>query len=625
MNNKLFSGNIKRMMKRGASLSCAGIMAFSMMGPSVFAADGIVKEENVYVITKANGSVSETIVSDHLINNDKLNKIEDKSALKDIENVAGEETFKKGDGDSITWDAKGNDIYYQGNSNKDVPVTMDVKYELDGKKVSGKELQGKSGHVKISINYSNNAFVQTGGRSINVPFVVMTGFLAEGKSLENITVSNGKVIDDGDKKMVVCMATPGLANNLGVSIDSDLLNDSVTITGDANGFDVKDMMTVVSAGLMDDIDSDTFSELDMDDQIKELEKASKKLINGTRSLYDGVHMLREKSGGLQSGVSDLNDGAHQLDNGIKESSAGSKALSEGATTFYKAIDSNLATISSGAAQLSSGSQSVASGLTTLRDKIDGKGGLLESANTLASSTANLGESMGSAINESQNQLNGALQILGQMKEAGTISEEDYNKLAQSIVTSNKIQEQLRSNTDSLSQGTAAIAGGIGQVSSALNGDGTEANPGLVNGANSVSSGAKKLADGLSSTAADTSSLTAGAKSIADGAARLDQGQKQLSKGASQLASGMQQLYDSTGTLIGGINKLDAGAKNLQKGMKQYYNDGIKQIIDLYNDDIKGLSSDFESIVNAGKEYQTFTTLNNGMSGNVKFIYKTELA
>lgn len=623
--SKKLNLNIKKKIERGLSVSCAGILMLSMFGQVAFAAEGIVKEENVYVITKSNGAVSETIVSDHLINNAKLDKIADKTTLRDIENVAGEETFEQGVNNSIIWNAKGSDIYYQGNSTKEIPITMDVKYELDGKSISGEDLQGKSGKVKISINYKNNAYVQTGGKSVNVPFVVMTGFLAEGDSLENISVSNGKVINDGDKKMVVCMATPGLANSLGVSVSSSLLNDSVTITADANAFDVKDMMTMVSAGFMDDINSNGFSELDMDDQIKELEKASKKLIDGTDSLYDGIHMLSEKSTALKSGVSDLNEGAMQLNEGIKQSNAGSIALTDGATQLSLALDANLSKIKVGADSLNDGSRSLASGLGTLRDKIDGENGLLSSSQALAGATAELSDSMNTAIDSSRDYLNDALTLLDEMKNEGKISDKEYEKLAQSIGASSIIQDKLKTNVDGVSKGAAAIAEGVGQVSTALNGDGTAANPGLVNGAYQVSSGAKSIADGMSAATADSNSLTSNAKKIADGASSLSEGQAQLSSGASKLAAGMKQLSDSSELLIGGIGQLDMGAKNLKNGMEQYYNDGIKKIIDLYNDDIAGLSASIEQTINAGKAYRTFTSLNDGMSGSVKFIYKTEIA
>ena len=50
--------------------------------------------------------------------------ITDKSDLTDIENVKGDETFKQ-DGKTVKWNADGNDIYYQGKSDKELPVKME--------------------------------------------------------------------------------------------------------------------------------------------------------------------------------------------------------------------------------------------------------------------------------------------------------------------------------------------------------------------------------------------------------------------------------------------------------------------------------------------------------------------
>lgn len=51
------------------------------------------KEETVYVIADNTGKEQKIIVSDHLINNDDKDTLEDASTLKDIENVKGDETF----------------------------------------------------------------------------------------------------------------------------------------------------------------------------------------------------------------------------------------------------------------------------------------------------------------------------------------------------------------------------------------------------------------------------------------------------------------------------------------------------------------------------------------------------
>ena len=86
-----------------------------------FSEKEIGKEETVYVLADSTGKERKVIVSDHLINDGNKDTIEDASDLKDIENVKGDETFKQ-DGSKLTWQADGNDIYYQGTSTKDTGI-----------------------------------------------------------------------------------------------------------------------------------------------------------------------------------------------------------------------------------------------------------------------------------------------------------------------------------------------------------------------------------------------------------------------------------------------------------------------------------------------------------------------
>lgn len=68
--------------------------------------------------------------------------LEDASTLKDIENVKGDETFTQS-GNKVTWQADGNDIFYQGTSESELPVTQKLTYYLDGKEVTPEELAWK--------------------------------------------------------------------------------------------------------------------------------------------------------------------------------------------------------------------------------------------------------------------------------------------------------------------------------------------------------------------------------------------------------------------------------------------------------------------------------------------------
>ena len=123
--------------------------------------------------------------------------------MKNIENVKGDETFSVNSDGSITWNAQGNDIYYQGESDKELPVSVKITYSLDGQEIAPEELAGKSGKVQMRIDYSNHSVqeMEVNGevRQIYTPFMMTTGVILPTEKFTNVTVENGKVISDGNK------------------------------------------------------------------------------------------------------------------------------------------------------------------------------------------------------------------------------------------------------------------------------------------------------------------------------------------------------------------------------------------------------------------------------------------
>ena len=152
--------NKNRKIKRRLTTSLAVGMSVMMGAVPVFAADStdasaISKEESVYVNADATGNIDQITVSDWLKNSGSTSgSLTDKSDLKDIKNIKGDEKFTE-NGDSLTWAADGKDIYYQGTTDKDLPVSVKFTYYLDGKEVKPEDIKGKSGHLKIQIQYTN--------------------------------------------------------------------------------------------------------------------------------------------------------------------------------------------------------------------------------------------------------------------------------------------------------------------------------------------------------------------------------------------------------------------------------------------------------------------------------------
>ena len=318
------------------------------------------KEETVYVLTNNQGVEKKVIVSDHLINNDDKATIEDVSSLKDIKNVKGEETFTQ-KGTKLTWQADGNDIYYQGNTDEKLPVSQKITYYLDGKEMSAEEIAGKSGKITIRFDYTNHEKVKVSidgkKEEICVPFVAISGMVLD-ESFSNVEVSNGKIMADGNNSIVMGYTLPGLKESLAVK-DSDFEGD-VTIpeyfevTADVENFSLATAMTVVmnATELVDGENKTEFSE--MDDMVDALTDATSQLEDGSAELAAGMDTLKSKMGEFSQGVGTLQDG-------VQAYTTGTATLAEGIGKLHQSTPE----LANGVNTLNSSANTLYQGVQTL--------------------------------------------------------------------------------------------------------------------------------------------------------------------------------------------------------------------------------------------------------------------
>lgn len=333
------------------------------------------KAETVYVIAGADGSVSKVIVSDWLKNPAGSDTLEDSSELTDITNVNGDETYTMGSGSSLVWNTQGNDIYYQGSVDKELPVGVSVSYELDGKAVSAEDLAGKSGRVTIRFSYDNRQYeereIDGQTEKIYVPFTMLTGLMLNNSRFTDIAISNGKLISDGDNTYAVGFAFPKLKESLGLSGDALDIPETVEITADVTDFALETSVTLASNDLFNDASQEGEDKLDasgkLDDltgSLSTLSDAVDQLADGSSSLYDGLVTLLDKSGDLIDGLSQLADGTSALKDGTNAMMEGlgtlqsnNTALQQGAGTVYQSI------LDAANSQLSANAQLRSAGIT----------------------------------------------------------------------------------------------------------------------------------------------------------------------------------------------------------------------------------------------------------------------
>ena len=385
------------------SLALCAVVLFAAVGTSVFALTGEGKEsedenqettinasaeaetskdETVYVLAGADGTVQKIIVSDWIKNAMAADSLEDKTELSDIENIKGDESFTLGGDNSCVWDAQGNDIYYQGNIEKELPVQMSVCYTLDGQAIAPEALAGQSGHVTIRFDYQNMQYeeVLLDGKTekIYVPFTMLTGMLLDTEVFRNVTISNGKLINDGDRIAVVGIAFPGLQEDLAISKEKLDIPDYVEISADVENFEMGMTMTLATTELFGAIDSDKLDLHELSDAMAELTDAMDQLMDGSSQLYDGLCTLLEKSGDLVSGINKLAEGAAQLKAGAESLDSGAARLQAGAAQ----LSSGLNTLNANSSSLNGGARQVFSSLLSMANTQLSEAGLSVPALTI---------------------------------------------------------------------------------------------------------------------------------------------------------------------------------------------------------------------------------------------------
>ncbi|WP_027209525.1 hypothetical protein [Butyrivibrio hungatei] len=366
---------------------------------SIGSSDDAGKVETVYVSADASGAANDIIVSEWLKNAGATAELADKTELKDIVNVKGDETFKDNGDGTLTWEAKGSDIYYQGVTDKKLPVNMKITYALDGKEVKPEELAGKSGKVTIRFEYENTdkQTVDVDGKEVEVftPFVMMSGMILDGDKFSNVDISNGKVISDGGNYIVMGVAVPGLKDSLDISEDKwdelddeDLekkLSNSFEITADTTDFELGMTMTMASSDVLSDFG---MSDLSNSDKIDDLKDDMNKLNDGSNDLVDGSKELKKGTGKLRDGVSDLYDGTKEFKDGTAELKDGTGKLSDGSKEFYDGLvkyTNGAHDLRNGTAALEEGLKSAKDGSSALRQGME-DANLVDNAKALAQGT-----------------------------------------------------------------------------------------------------------------------------------------------------------------------------------------------------------------------------------------------
>ena len=622
--------NLNHTVKVVGSVLLSAVMAGSMMPVTVFAQSNdenpTEKTETVYSVLNSDGSISDTIVSSWLHDEDGINNIKETLNLTDVKNIKSNEKPSK-DGNTYTWNAKGNDVYYEGTATKQLPVSVKIRYELDGQEISAKDMEGKSGHLKLTISFTNNysEVKNINGKSIVIhPSYLAGGMLnmSTGK-FSNVKCESGKIVNDGTNEMLAFANIPGLNETLRSAgldkVNNQLgISDDVTVEADVNDFDLGSIMV----GMTNEIDlaselGDIGSVSELTDGIDQLIEADNQLIDGSKQLYDGTTQLKEQAApltGSSDQVRQLSAGAIQLNDGVK-------ALQTGLTAYTNGVD----TLAAGSQQLYGIPQGVSQIQTGVSGNLgQGKTNLLDGATKLNEGLKQL-EAQVNTLNPTeldtmQAQIKGAMDTLGGMKTTITNDSATLDGLSNSLTDASKDLDALQKDTTLANQITdvATDVAVLQNTVEANNKNITAKNTEITNKISDINSKItdvnNQITDKVRAVNGEISSAYSTANAALDAAASTE-GLDEKTKAAIESAKS-KLTNQSIPTPVDGkwIQTIDANSLTLKDDLKSLNSDKLVEDVNNITKTLKGLDAKLKAMNTELSKAQTVLVGEDGNGG-----------
>ena len=567
------------------------------------------KSETVYAVMNGDGSIKSTTVSEHLYSASGLSGVTDKTTLTDIQNTESDAEFTQ-NGEELVWNTEDTDVYYKGNTDKALPIDVQVTYALDGQEAALEDLIGKSGHLTVTVALKNNetGTVNVNGkdRTIVTPLITAVGVILGGDA-SNVTAEHGMIESAAKSSVAAFVTLPGVKDSLSGllpdEVDSieDYLQDTVTVEADVTELTCPQVMVACAtstAALGTSNVFDLSSINDLTDGINQLNDAMSQLMDGASQLVDGTSQLANGVLALLDGANTLNNGAAALDDGLGQ------------------LTNGLDTLSANNAALNAGAQQVADGVLASANKTLKEGGLIDEDMTWSNYEAVIDNIL---------TMNDKTLAAGRRKIVRTVWEQapsfkDSQLDLALYLSATKTNHDLEAALKLMQNYDPSMLCGLVQLLTSEDAKNTAKAELKYQVENSQDmADVRALKTSLSQIQFFVSSVnqyTAGVQTAADGA-------HSAKDGSAQLAAGTKTLYDGVNTLNTGAGQLNDGAGRLNDGLNQFNEEGISKLTGaLDQDQLHGLKTVLDEMTDRLNDYTSFAGAPDDAESSVKFVYKT---
>ena len=536
----------------------------------------LTKNETVFSELNTNGTMYKTKVTNHLKITSK-EEITDNSILKEIININGDESFTQNE-NTLKWKTKGKDIYYEGETNKKVPIDINIKYYINNKEETLEKIKNKKGTIKIVISLTNKDKHMTNingtYEELYTPFVVVAGTIINSKDASNITVTNGKIIETGHKSIISAIASPGLLESL--NINKDNLN-KIEITYKTEKFSPNNIYIIATPKLLEKQDLDSFN------NINNLSNDINKLQQGINEIQKGATSLSKYTKELSKGINTLNQNMPSEKFNKENETKLSELKTNNKTALEKLSNSNelLKEKQKEIETITKDTTNKYTGITT--KIIETENSLTQAENAYDTYNTNL-ESVTAGIQELEYQ----------------ISQTEDEEMLQSL---NEQLGQLKGQKNTLE----TVVPILYNQKSAL--EGTIA---ALNGTKSALEGTLELLNETNQTVG--TSVTANENLIA-----LISGNNLVVDSSLSTINKMRALKSGINKINNGAEEISNGTNKLANGINKFNNEGINQLTN-YSNIIKKYSNKAEALIDLSNNYNGFASTN---SNETVFINKVK--
>ncbi len=412
------------------------------------------KEEVVYGLLDHNGGVNNIYVVNIL----EGGEITDYGSYSELRNMTSTEPINQ-EGDLIRVNTASDKLYYQGTlKTKEIPWDISIRYYLNGAELTGSELAGKSGELRIGISVTQN-------REINQVFyesyALQISLTLDTKLYSSIKAEGATIAEAGRNKQINFTVLPGMGAELAVTASvHELELEPIMING-----------IRLNLGLSFNETEFTGQIAQLTEAIKELDQGAEELLGGVTELSTGmeayVEGLKEFKEGLSEldlGVSGLKEGAASLSAGLTELSKQNITLVGGATMIrqaaFEAVNTQLSSMGLGLPALTPQNyEKLLSGIPDLADLKDQLDGVVQFTEGVISYT------------EAVNQLEGGASDLAdgtaKLKSSTTVLASSAKELYDAGVSLNTAIGKLRDGLTAYRNGTGEMAEGTSGIDTEL--------------------------------------------------------------------------------------------------------------------------------------------------------------